>query len=502
MLYLLGVLYLVPLLWWPVARYDEGILLSGAHRLLAGELPYRDFWTIYGPGQFAVLAALFSLLGESLWVSRAWEILLRALLPVLAYLIAIRISGWRVGTSVGVVLLVWLWQFAPTNYPVFPALAAVLAGTVLLLDGRWAVAGALVGAAALFRHDLGAYAALAHVLALGLVRRTGLRDYALGLVAITVPAWLLLALAIPWRELVADLLTFPATVYPLVRGLPHPLPRHELALSFGPIAVAFHLTPLLARALVAGLPLLVAGCAVACWRVWPRLAPGGRLGTLTLVLLAALSLRTALVRSDIAHLVPVSVPLVIVLATLAARLPRRWRFPLGGAATLLGALLLALVIRGGAPRTFLLFPCAAPEMPDHLASRVGGVCMSADQAVAVVRVDALTSPPDRIFVAATAHDRVLAGDMSFYFLVDRLPGTRFHELHPGLTTTHEVQEATVGDLERNRVPVVVRVEEGFWEEPNASRMSSGVDLLDRYLDARFVLESRVDRYSIYRRRGD
>jgi hypothetical protein len=29
-----------------------------------------------------------------------------------------------------------------------------------------------------------------------------------------------------------------------------------------------------------------------------------------------------------------------------------------------------------------------------------------------------------------------------------------------------------------------------------------VHLLDRYLDARFVLESRVERYSIYRRRGD
>jgi hypothetical protein len=48
---------------------------------------------------------------------------------------------------------------------------------------------------------------------------------------------------------------------------------------------------------------------------------------------------------------------------------------------------------------------------------------------------------------------------------------------------------------------VVRVEEGFWEEPNASRMWSGVHLLDRYLDGRFVLDSRMERYSIYRRRG-
>jgi hypothetical protein len=60
----------------------------------------------------------------------------------------------------------------------------------------------------------------------------------------------------------------------------------------------------------------------------------------------------------------------------------------------------------------------------------------------------------------------------------------------------------VGDLDRNEVPVVVRVEDGFWEEPNQSRISSGVDLLDRYLEARFVLQSRMDRYSIYRRRTE
>ena len=466
--------------------------------MLAGELPYRDFWTIYGPGQFAVLAALFAVAGESLAVSRAWEIAVRALVPVLGFLIATRIARPRVATCVWILLLVWLWQFAPTNYPVFPALAAVLGGTLLLLDGRWAMAGALVGLAALFRQDLGAYAALAHVLALWLTHRAGLREYAVGLVAISVPAWLLLVFAIPWRELVADLLTFPATMYPQVRSLPHPLPRHELALSLGPLAVAFHLTPLLARALVSGLTVAVAGCAVACWRAWPRLTAAGRLGTLALVLLAALFLRTALVRSDIAHLVPVSVPLVIVLATLAAMLPSRLRLVFGGVA----ALLLAIVILSGAPRTFLLLPCPGPDMPARLAARAGGACVAADQAAAVVRVDALTSPSDRIFVAATAHDRVLAGDASFYFLADRLPGTRFHELHPGLTTTHGVQEAIVGDLEHNRVPVVIRVSEGFWVEPNASRMSSGVHLLDRYLDARFQLDSRMDRYSIYRRRGD
>ena len=36
--------------------YDEGVMASGADRVLRGEAPYRDFWTVYAPAQFYVLA--------------------------------------------------------------------------------------------------------------------------------------------------------------------------------------------------------------------------------------------------------------------------------------------------------------------------------------------------------------------------------------------------------------------------------------------------------------
>src|SRR4051794_24363918 len=38
--------------------HDEGLILAGAQRIADGRLPYRDFWTNYGPGQFLVLGAL------------------------------------------------------------------------------------------------------------------------------------------------------------------------------------------------------------------------------------------------------------------------------------------------------------------------------------------------------------------------------------------------------------------------------------------------------------
>ncbi|HEU4635352.1 MAG TPA: hypothetical protein VFS41_04190, partial [Edaphobacter sp.] len=35
--------------------YDEFLSLYGADRVLHGQMPYRDFWTMYGPAQFYVL---------------------------------------------------------------------------------------------------------------------------------------------------------------------------------------------------------------------------------------------------------------------------------------------------------------------------------------------------------------------------------------------------------------------------------------------------------------
>ena len=55
-----------------VNPYDESLILYGATRVARGGLPYRDFWTLYGPGSFYALGALFRLFGESVAVARAF----------------------------------------------------------------------------------------------------------------------------------------------------------------------------------------------------------------------------------------------------------------------------------------------------------------------------------------------------------------------------------------------------------------------------------------------
>ncbi|MCL5998623.1 MAG: hypothetical protein M1546_21580, partial [Chloroflexi bacterium] len=77
--------------------YDEGLIVLGAERVLNGQIPYRDFWTMYGPGQIYILAGLFKLFGVSLITERIYDLIVRSLLALALYLLAARLSTREFG---------------------------------------------------------------------------------------------------------------------------------------------------------------------------------------------------------------------------------------------------------------------------------------------------------------------------------------------------------------------------------------------------------------------
>jgi hypothetical protein len=48
--------------------YDEGLALTAAMRVAAGQIPHRDFYANYGPAEFYILAGLFKVFGQSLLI--------------------------------------------------------------------------------------------------------------------------------------------------------------------------------------------------------------------------------------------------------------------------------------------------------------------------------------------------------------------------------------------------------------------------------------------------
>src|ERR1700735_195041 len=69
--------------------YDEGLVLTAAMRVAAGQIPHRDFYANYGPAQFYLLAGLFDLFGETLLIERLFDLLVKALLVTSVYGVAL-----------------------------------------------------------------------------------------------------------------------------------------------------------------------------------------------------------------------------------------------------------------------------------------------------------------------------------------------------------------------------------------------------------------------------
>ena len=146
---------------------DEGLVLTNAERIRAGEVPYRDFWTMYGPGYFYALAGLFSLVEPTILVARLFDTVLRFLLTLEVYLLARTVTSRRVALLPYAFVTFWLATIRFYSYPAFPAtgtlLLAALALTGYLQGGRsrWLfLSGMALGLTALLRLDFGGYGPL------------------------------------------------------------------------------------------------------------------------------------------------------------------------------------------------------------------------------------------------------------------------------------------------------------------------------------------------------
>ena len=139
-------------------------------------MPYRDFWWFYPPGQPYLLGGLRELAGPSLLTWRIVRVLADATVAVLAFALARRGAGPRLSLAAwAAAILAMAYPSGPHPFPI--ALALVL-GALLAFERRPALAGVLVGAAAAWRIEFAAFAALAILVA----RPAGLRRFALAAV--------------------------------------------------------------------------------------------------------------------------------------------------------------------------------------------------------------------------------------------------------------------------------------------------------------------------------
>jgi hypothetical protein len=196
----------------PAPPEDEGIALVYPEMFLKGRLPYRDFETIYGPGNLLVLSAAYSIFGTNIFVERAIGLAYRLLILLGIFGIAQR---WGSVIAFGCTLLTAVLLggtelFANTW---IAALGFALCGLWLAANPKcgWRcfAAGAFAGAALLCRCDLGPALVAAFLpLFLLMERKTRYQRFLLGAALALLPlVWF--AIAVGPAQLFYSLFLFP-----------------------------------------------------------------------------------------------------------------------------------------------------------------------------------------------------------------------------------------------------------------------------------------------------
>ncbi len=472
--------------------YDEGFVIAAADRILSGELPYRDYWSIYPPGQFFLLAAAFSLFDPSLLTARGYDILIKIALLITTFLLAKRLTRSNMAAWIAWLLsLLWISHYPLPLYPVYPAAWLLLLSAYLFSQylsaqrAPWLFTSILsLLLATLFRHDMGLPALFAVLVTLGLFLKTRGAGYtplwhaisfsAAGLLLLLLALWTFASPAVLWQQLVAT----PAWLIPAFRSLPYPF-------HFGAVTPLFVLLPFILLATIAAIAYLF----------WKK--SDNRYALLYLLLLCLACAYQVLVRSDVVHLLAVTlcgIPLVAVLLhQLVQPLAMIKRLSIGVVTLSAAGFLFWPQIQNYQTTLDTLINT---QLPQATSGRAGYAYLNPQLKMIIQLIKNNTAEDEKIYVGVQNHDQFLLNDPLIYFLSERGYGTRYHELHPGITTTAEVQQQIIQELQQHRVRMVILAQRSS-QEPNASRRDNGVNLLDNYLHSRYRMVRELGEYQIW-----
>ena len=497
----------------PGPPMEEGFMIVFPERLLAGDVPNRDFLHLYGPGSIWTIAGFFKVFGVSMWTERVV-----GLLQLLLLISGVTVIGYRWGRyiaalcgtitavviipPIGVTALAWVGGIGLAVWSVGVATRALDPGRNRARG--LTVAGLLAGAALLFRPDLVLCLGLSlGVLFLFALDGAGRRRLALGAAIGVSPYLVHLALAGPGNA-VRGMVLEPVFDLRAGRRLPFP-PPHDDYTSFLNRAFAFRKFPWPLPAPEQPMQIFLFFCTVfgvaallVVIGIWAKRAGsehGWRLVALSL--LAAGLLPQTVQRADTAHMSwvgCVGLGLLPMFLAEAARL--RGARPVVAHTVVLAPLALMLLFPHFTYRWYADYAGQSVGYDRHFYSvdHAGrsfyygrkDVGIAAEEMFA--DIDRLTEPGDRLIVgpgdlAVTPYSE----SYLYYLLPDLVPGTHYIEMDPGVANA---DDSGLADEVRAADVVILSTMYDNWHEPNTS-MDPGSDEPNQVLADEFCL---VDRY--------
>jgi hypothetical protein len=123
-------------------------------------------------------------------------------------------------------------------------------------------------------------------------------------------------------------------------------------------------------------------------------------------------------------------------------------------------------------------------------------------------VDAHLAPDDHVFLGLNRHDIVIVGaNSALYFMLDRPIATRYHEIHPAVVDTADVQREIIRDLQDKNVSLLILNRVFSDETLNKIKESHlrnlpniGATDLDSFIRANYVQVREFGKLSIWKRK--
>lgn len=475
-LVLLAVLLGVVTLDWPAGTLDEMILVVYPERMMAGDLPYRDFFTAYGPAQWWLLQGVYSLTEPSVLTARVVGIAVHAALVLAVYRLVLP-RGRVLASTGGAIAAFLLLGLGAAPYAWLLCVALCVAHVALVAEGdsrRVALGGVLAGLAIAVRPDVAPLALLPTVPLLW-QRLAPARWWATGVAAGLTPLWVGLTVAGP------DLLDN-------VFGARAGKGAGQSRLPFWPESTT-------ARQLL----LLLVVSVLLSWAVAVHVRSRH---ALALALLATAALPQAFQRADTVHFVYaglLSVPLLPL--ALHDLLRSRYGAVAAQKGVAAGAALVALATPGWIAVPLLDEVTGngpSSTVVEHDGRRLPVTPRSAATLEELLQVlDEETEPGDTVFVYDGNLVRPAISDVGLYHLLPSLEQSAYNlEITPGVTSFPGGR--LLEDLQEADVAVLLDIPEEFRNAlfPFAQ---NGTDEAQRELARSFCPVATIEYYAVHRR---
>lgn len=442
--------------------YDGGLLLTMARFTAPTRLPYRDLWTLYGPGPALLGALTMGAFGRGLLPVTLLHLVVEGLLGVGVYALARRYTSGLIAGVMGAAVV----TFASSPMHFAETLALLIWGFWFILKSsddasrsirRLGIGSGLIGLAFLGRYEFLVFSPLLIVaMWLWMRPRLGFRAQRVILIAGLVPPAifaLYLFAVVGWERAYLNLVEYPFNEYRVCRGIPTPWSDavaaafaplrgdvwsgDELVLGFGTYVVPFAVVVALmtgARGLRARSTqaFVAIALAVVAAFVWLEMRP--RTGGVPF---------------------PTWPPMLLAIAV--------WLGPLRGVNRKMHGLVSGIVL---VPIVLVILVSWLPgrlepwsTWPAHDSkygfadTRVGGQFDPDVAARVAAEVHRYVAPGEPIFVALHSNSGHFANAPIWYWVVDRPPVSRFLEFDPCLTDTEQIQQIIVRDLVRTNVVI-------------------------------------------------